>query len=69
MPVAASASREKKATKLKETLDAKYNQLERMQHAAQPSERQIVAQFLRPVRQAIDTALEAYDREMQPRRQ
>ena len=66
LPVRASAAREKKATKLKDSLDAKYTQLERMQDAAQPSDRMIVAQFLRPVMQAIDAALEAYQLEMQP---
>lgn len=69
LPVNASASREKRVTKLKETLDAKFTQLERMQDAAQPSDRQIVAQFLRPVKQAIDAALEAYEAEMRPRKQ
>jgi hypothetical protein len=31
LPLRASAAREKRATKLKDTLDAKYTQLERMQ--------------------------------------
>ena len=37
-----------------------------MQEAAQASERAMVAQFLKPVKQAIDAALEAYQSEMQP---
>jgi len=37
-----------------------------MQEAAQPSERAMVAQFLKPLKQAIDAALEAYQVEMQP---
>lgn len=40
-----------------------------MQDAAQPGDRQIVAQFLRPVKQAIDAALEAYEVELKPRTQ
>lgn len=69
LPVKASAAREKRAARLKETLDARFTQLERMQDAAQPGDRQIVAQFLRPVKQAIDAALEAYEVELKPRTQ
>ena len=36
------------------------------QEAAQASERAMVVQFLKPVKQAIDAALEAYQAELQP---
>ena len=60
----ASATREKRATKLKEALDQRYTQLEHMQDAAQASDRALIAQLLGPVKQAIDAALEAYQAEM-----
>ena len=37
-----------------------------LQEAAQASERAMVVQFLKPVKQAIDAALEAYQAELQP---
>ena len=59
-----SPMREKKTEELKEALEKQYTKLEHMQEAARTSDRGIFTLFLRPVRRAIDTALEALPKEV-----
>ena len=61
-----SASKELKAKKLEEILNKQYTELENRKEAAPANDKQIVGQFLRPVMESINTALDTFQHEMQP---
>lgn len=66
IPLRGSASRELKAKKLEEILNKQYSELENFKEAAPGNEKQIVGQFLRPIMESINAALDMFQREMKP---